>query len=138
MFYRESAERRLSCVPFLVHFGRVPQRVPKLDCVFFRRQGDDEPVREWLRGLDADVCKVIGKDILKVQWRWPTSKPLVGTFGAGLYEVRSTHDGTIYRVFFCIEESHMILLHGFMKKTQATPKREIEIARARHRAVRGT
>ena len=30
----------------------------------------------------------------------------------------------------------MVLLHGFMKKTQATPKREIEIARARQRTLR--
>jgi phage-related protein len=47
-----------------------------------------------------------------------------------------TFFGTLYRVFFCIEGSTMVLLHGFMKKTQATPKREIEIARARQRTLR--
>jgi phage-related protein len=109
---------------------------PKLGCVFYRSAKSDEPVRQWLRDLDEDVCKVIGKDILKIQWRWPISKPLVGTFGEGLYEVRSTHDGNIYRVFFCIEGSDMVLLHGFMKKTQATPTREVDIARARQRTLR--
>jgi phage-related protein len=93
-------------------------------------------VRDWLRGLDDDVCKTIGKDILKVQWRWPTSRPLVGAFGDGLYEVRSAHDGTIYRVFFCIEGSNMVLLHGFMKKAQATPDREVKTARTRQRTFR--
>jgi hypothetical protein len=44
---------------------------PKLGCVFYRAIGGDEPVREWLRDLDEEVCKVVGKDILKVQWRWP-------------------------------------------------------------------
>jgi phage-related protein len=82
---------------------------PKLGCVFSRVSDDSEPVRDWLRGLDDEVCKVIGKDILKVQWRWPISRPLVGSFGEGLYEVRSAHDGTIYRVFFCIDEGNMVL-----------------------------
>ena len=110
--------------------------VPRLTCDFYQAAGGDEPVREWLRGLDAEICTIIGKDILKVQWRWPLSRPLVGTFGEGLYEVRSAHDGNIYRVFFCIEGGSMVLLHGFMKKTQATPKREIDIARARQRTLR--
>jgi phage-related protein len=114
----------------------VPRPAPKLSCVFYRAAAGDEPVRDWLRGLDDDVCKVIGKDILKVQWRWPISKPLVGAFGDGLYEVRSAHDRNIYRVFFCIAGANMVLLHGFMKKTQATPKREFNVARARQGALR--
>jgi phage-related protein len=57
-----------------------------------------------------------------LRWR-PLRSPLI-------------HDGNIYRVFFCIEGSNMVLLHGFMKKTQATPKREIEIARARQLVLR--
>jgi phage-related protein len=103
---------------------------------FYEAVGGDEPVREWLRRLDDQICTIIGKDILKIQWRWPISRPLVGTFGEGLYEARSSHDGDIYRVFFCIDGSNMILLHGFMKKTQATPVREIDIARARQRMLR--
>jgi len=114
----------------------VPRPTPKLGCVFYRTEAGEEPVRDWLRRLDDDVCKTIGKDILKIQWRWPISRPLVGAFGEGLYEARSSHDGTIYRVFFCIEASNMVLLHGFMKKTQATPKRAIEIARARQHTLR--
>lgn len=109
---------------------------PKLGCVFYRAAGGDEPVRDWLRALDDEVCTIIGKDILKVQWRWPISRPLVGAFGEGLYEVRSAHDGNVYRVFFCIDGRSMVLLHGFMKKTQATPPREVDVARARQRTLR--
>ncbi len=53
-----------------------------------------------------------------------------------LYEVRSAHDRNIYRVFFCIDGANMVLLHGFMKKTQATPKREVDVARARQGTLR--
>jgi hypothetical protein len=96
----------------------VSKHVAKLGCAFYRTAGGDEPVRAWLRALDADICATIGKDILKIQWRWPISKPLVGTFGEGLYEVRSAHDGNIYRVFFCIEG------------------REVDVARGRQRSFR--
>jgi phage-related protein len=39
-------------------------------------------------------------------------------------------------VFFCIEAGSMVLLHGLMKKTQATPQREIDVARARQKTFR--
>jgi phage-related protein len=42
----------------------------------------------------------------------------VGTFGGGVYEVRTALDGNIYRVLFCLEDSTMVLLHAFMKKTE--------------------
>jgi phage-related protein len=77
----------------------------------------------------------VGSDIQKVQWRWPVSRPLVGSFGAGLYEVRTSLDGNIYRVFFCIVGKVMILLHAIMKKTQATPAKDLALARARQTEV---
>ena len=78
----------------------------------------------------------VGSDIERVQWRWPVSKPLVGSLGGGLYEVRTSMDGNIYRVFFCIEGSTMVLLHAFTKKTQKTPDGELEIARKRQKKVK--
>ena len=92
-------------------------------------------MRAWLRELDPDVRRELGSDILKVQWRWPISKPLVGAFGDGLYEVRTSVAGNIYRVFFTIAGSSMVLLHGFMKKTQKTPAAEISVARRRKKEI---
>ena len=111
--------------------------VPRLACRFYRNDAGAEPVREWLLGLDAEVRKEIGSDIKSVQWRWPLSKPLVDGFGEGLYEVRTSHDKNIYRVLFCIVGATMVLLHGFMKKSQATPKQDKELARKRQRDVEG-
>ena len=49
-----------------------------------------------------------------------------------LYEARSNiSNGRIARILFCIQKNEMILLHGFIKKTQATPNREKELARKR-------
>jgi phage-related protein len=60
-------------------------------------------------------------------------KPLVDGMGAGMFEVRTTVDGNIYRVLFCLEGATMVLLHGFQKKTQKTPKADLNLARRRMR-----
>ena len=47
----------------------------------------------------------------------------------GLFELRANHSGNIYRVFFILDNGDIIILfNGFQKKTQKTPKQEIEIA----------
>ena len=108
-----------------------------LRLIFFRTVQRNEPVREWLRGLDKTVRMEIGSDIRSVQEEWPQSnrKPLVDSFGQGLYEVRTKVDQNQYRVIFCIEESTIVLLHGFMKKTQKTPQADLALARARQREL---
>ena len=50
-------------------------------------------------------------------------------FGRDIWEVRSSlPHGRIARVLFCVEQECMVLLHGFMKKTQKTPKQDIDLA----------
>ena len=107
----------------------------RLGCAFYRTGSDHEPVRDWLRGLGKEVSKTIGSDILTVQWSWPVGKPLVDGLGGGLYEVRSTHERTEYRVFFCMATSKLVLLHGIAKKSRTTPKGDLELARKRLREV---
>ncbi len=62
-------------------------------------------------------------------------KPLVDGLGGGLYEVRSSQQRKEYRVFFCIDASTMVLLHGIVKKTRTTPRADLELARQRLREV---
>ena len=113
---------------------RAPTR-PALACRFYRTDTGNEPVREWLKRLPADVRKEIGSDVQVVQWRWPLGKPLVDGFGDGLYEIRTSLDGNIYRVLFCLDGSTMVLLHGFTKKSQKTPQADITLARKRQKDV---
>jgi phage-related protein len=68
---------------------------PALDCRFYMAESGREPVREWLKQLDADVRREIGSDIGKVQWRWPVGPPLTDGLGQGLYEVRTKVDDNI-------------------------------------------
>ena len=93
-------------------FKRLPAR-------FYRSDSGREPVREWLKSLEPDDRRVIGEDIKDVEFSWPIGMPLVRSLGQGIWEVRSSLPaGRIARVLFCIESDCMVLLHGFMKKTQ--------------------
>jgi len=106
----------------------------RLPAYFFRLDSGREPVREWLRELDADDRKTIGEDVKDVEFSWPIGMPLVRSLGHDLWEVRSDlAHGRIARVIFCVEHGRMILLHAFVKKTQKTPQREIDLALRRKR-----
>ncbi len=76
----------------------------------------------------------IGGDLTKVEFGWPCGAPLCRSLSAypGLYEVRSRLEGRrIARVFFVVSDQNMVLLHGFMKKSQATPLKELKLAERR-------
>jgi phage-related protein len=75
---------------------------------------------------------VIGEDIKDVEFSWPIGMPLCRPLGRGLWEVRSDlRHGRIARVIFCIQEGRMVLLHGFIKKTQKTPDADLALATQR-------
>lgn len=88
-------------------------------------------MREWLRKLTRDDKVNIGGDILAIQKTWPVGKPLVDYLGDGIWEVRSRLRDRIARVLFMIDGEEMVLLHGFIKKDQRTPKPDLELARRR-------
>jgi len=102
-----------------------------LRTLFFQTEAGNEPVRDWLHGLPMAEKKIIGADILAVQWKWPVGKPLVDSMGGGLWEVRSSLGDRIARVFFIVVDEEIILLHGIIKKTRMAPKQELDTARKR-------
>ena len=103
----------------------------RLAVVFFRIGTGAEPVRKWLKSLPVTHKKVIGEDIKTVQFGWPLGMPLVEKLEPYLWEVRSKVPGGIARVLFTVDGHLMILLHGFIKKTQKIPPKEINTARSR-------
>lgn len=108
----------------------------KLPARFYETGTGRKPVKEWLLDLSKDDRRVVGKDIQKVEFGWPIGMPYCRPLGRRLWEVRSDlTDGTIARVIFCIAEGEMVLLHGFVKKTQKTPSRDIDLALKRKREL---
>jgi len=107
----------------------MPQRTKPLPVVFFATSAGREPVREWLKELDKDDRREIGADILAVQQGWPLGLPLCRSLGNGLWEVRSSlPNRRIARVIFAFDDETIVLLNGFIKKTQKTPAVEIDTA----------
>ena len=104
---------------------------PTLDVRFFVTDSGSEPVREWLKDLPAIERKVIGEDIKTVQLGWPLGMPLVRNLGDGVWEVRIKLENRIVRVLFALDKATMVLLHGFIKKQQATPKPDLDLAKDR-------
>ncbi|MEO5924331.1 MAG: type II toxin-antitoxin system RelE/ParE family toxin [Bryobacteraceae bacterium] len=110
----------------------MPKRLPAR---FFRAETGREPVREWLRKLNSEDRRILGEDIKDVEFSWPIGMPLVRSLGQGLWEVRSSLSGSrIARVISAVEHASMILLHAFIKKTQSTPRQDIDLALKRKRA----
>jgi phage-related protein len=110
--------------------------VKRLPALFYELPSGRAPVREWIRGLDAADRNIIGEDIKDVEFSWPVGMPLVRALGAGLWEVRSNlMQGRIARLLFCIDEGRMVLLHGFIKKTQKTQQSDLNLALKRKREI---
>jgi phage-related protein len=62
--------------------------------------------------------------------------PVCRSLGKGLYEIRSDiSHGRTTRVIFCVEGEKMVLLHAFIKKTQKTPKTDLDLALKRKKEV---
>lgn len=91
-------------------------------------------MREWLKRLPKKERKIIGEDIMTVQFRWPLGMPLVDSLGAGVWEIRSKLPTRIARVLFFVADEELILLHGFIKKTQRTPPGDRALALKRKNA----
>jgi len=106
---------------------------------FFESEAGRVPVREWLLNLSAEDRKAIGDDIRTAEFGWPIGMPLCRAIKGhkGLWEIRSRLEGgRIARVFFSDHKGSMVLLHGFIKKSQKTPAKELDIAVKRQNGLK--
>ena len=62
----------------------------------------------------------IGEDIAYVQYKWPIGKPRMDHLRGAIWEVRTSLGNRIARTLFAVDDSNMILLHDFIKKTHQT------------------
>jgi len=104
---------------------------PTLSVEFYRESNGNEPVRIWLQSLDKPIKIILGEDISKVQFRWPLGMPLVRSLGQGIHELRSHIPNGIVRILFMVNNKTMILLHGFIKKTEKLPTQDFNITKER-------
>lgn len=98
---------------------------------FYRLPSGDQPVAEFLDGLDTKMrAKALHSISILEEFgnslREPYSKPM----GNGLFELRIKFASDISRIFyFFVVDNKIILTNGFVKKTMKTPKAQLELAR---------
>lgn len=83
----------------------------------------------FMQTLDEKVQRKIdyALQLLKTQER--LSSKFVKAIRDGLFELRIEYESNIYRVFFIFDNGQIVVLfNGFQKKTQKTPRQEIEKA----------
>ena len=99
--------------------------------VFYRSASGREPVRQWLKQLNPVNRKRIGEDLYTLQLGWPLGMPLARKIETNLWELRSKIVNGIARIMFTEKKGRLILLHGFIKKSQKLPAADLKLARKR-------
>ena len=92
-------------------------------------------IEEWPVGINASFTRITEQMIVSGP---NLGMPYTKAFGGGLFEIRAKGAEGIGRAFFCtLVGRRVVILHGFIKKTQQTPDRELKIAMKRLKEVRG-
>ena len=101
--------------------------------VFYYNDRVKREIEAWPVGIYADALRLIAwleQDGLDL--RMPHSRAMSG----GLFELRCKGSEGIGRVFYCTRVGReVVILHSFVKKSQATPDRELKLARKRLKEV---
>jgi phage-related protein len=107
-----------------------------IGALFYETRNGRQIVLEWLRSFSREDRAVLGEDLKTVQFGFPMGLPLCRPLGKGLWEVRSTltKNQEARLIFYHDDDAQaLVVLHGFIKKSQKTPKAEIDIALKRKR-----
>jgi phage-related protein len=101
------------------------------EIIFYTDEQGRSPIEEFLQSLDLKTQARFDWSIEQLrQLNVRAREPLVKHIEGKIWELRRASDGNIYRVmYFFYTGRQIVFLHGFQKKTQKTPKREIEIAK---------
>lgn len=102
----------------------------------FTASGSRKPVEEWIRGLQprAQAEVILTVELLE-EYGPGLSMPHARHLEDGIWELRARVGRNVFRILYFHWKSRTFgLLHGFTKKTERTPRAEIEIARERRAA----
>ena len=111
--------------------------MPKFEVEFYETPNGDQPAKEFLLSLDKKMRAKMADTISILQdngyeLREPYSKHL----SEGIFELRAKVGSDIPRVlYFFYVERHIILTNGFIKKTQKTPQKELDVAIKRYKEL---
>lgn len=99
---------------------------------FFTTPNGHEPALDFIKSLPKEDRSKVGFDLKTVQIGFPMGMPLCRPLGEGLFETRSSLPSKREaRLIFFVHDDQLVVVSGFIKKTQATPKQELTLAKDR-------
>ena len=103
----------------------------EFEVIFYERADGAKPAQEFLMSLDKKMRAKVSR-LLEMLERngYELREPYSKFLGDGIFELRAQAGSDISRVlYFFVINKRVVITHGFIKKTQATPPREIERAK---------
>ena len=101
---------------------------------YYQKENGEIPVEDFLLTLNPKLRAKAYSDImllkqLGINIRAPYSSPIKGEKYKGIFELRTKFSSDITRIFyFLFDKNKFVLLHGFVKKTDKLPDRELDRA----------
>ena len=87
--------------------------------------------------MDSGAPRPWGKAPVDSLFKGKLGEPHTKAMGSGLFELRLKGAEGIARVFYCtLIGNRIVMLHSFVKKTDRTPKRELEVAQSRLKEIK--
>jgi phage-related protein len=92
-------------------------------------------ITQWPVGIGAKFTRIV--DLIEEFGPETVGMPHIKALGQGLFEIRVKASEGIGRAFFCtIKGKVIIILNDFIKKTQKTPQKEMDLAKKRMKEVK--
>lgn len=104
---------------------------------YYRTARGENPVKAFINELPPKLKAKNMRELVMLsefgtELPQPYAKPLHGKDAAGLWELRVKLASDITRIFYFFPVGdRVLLLHGFAKKSEETPKRELDTAKRR-------
>ena len=104
----------------------------KYAIVFFNASAQ-ERISAWPVGIYASFVRITEQIVMSGP---NLGMPYTKAMGQGLFEIRARGAEGVGRAFFCcMKDRKVVVLHSFIKKTQTTPQKELQIANKRMKEV---
>ena len=98
---------------------------------FYETEDGRTPTREFLDSLEPKMnVKMVGLMEILEERGYSLREPYSAPLEDGIFELRAVQGSNISRaLFFFYVEGRIVITHGFIKKTQKTPRAQIELAK---------
>lgn len=103
--------------------------------ILFELKRGEKPVEEFINSLnDTTTAKIAHTLDLLQKYGYRMGMPHSKKIDRDLFELRIKGSEEV-RIFYAFKNNRIVLIHGFKKKTQKTPAREIDMALKRLKSL---